>query len=63
MLAVVPQPNENAWLLGLAALRQQQHVELVGARGFEPPGSTPKIVLPEWINTPLRGRCTRRAPR
>lgn len=22
MLAVVPQPNENAWLLGLAALRQ-----------------------------------------
>jgi len=36
LLAVVPQPNENAWLLGLAALRQQQHVGLVGARGLEP---------------------------
>jgi hypothetical protein len=35
-LAVHPQPNENAWLLGLAALRQEQHVGMVGARGLEP---------------------------
>jgi hypothetical protein len=27
---------------------------LVGARGFEPPGSTPRIVLPEWIKLALR---------
>jgi hypothetical protein len=33
---VHPQPNENAWLLGLAALRQEQHVGLVGARGVAP---------------------------
>jgi len=36
LLAVHPQPNENAWLLGLAALRQEQHVGLVGARGIAP---------------------------
>jgi len=35
-LAVHPQPNENAWLLGLAALLQEQHVGMVGARGFDP---------------------------
>ncbi len=33
LLAVHPQPNENSWLLGLAALRQEQHVGMVGARG------------------------------
>ena len=37
LLAVHPQPNENAWLLGLAALRQEQHVGMVGARGLGPP--------------------------
>jgi hypothetical protein len=36
LLAVHPQPNENAWLLGLAALRQEQHVGMVGARGLAP---------------------------
>jgi hypothetical protein len=36
LLAVHPQPNENAWLLGLAALRQEQHVGMVGARGLGP---------------------------
>ena len=35
LLAVHPQPNENAWLLGLGALRQEQHVGMVGARGLE----------------------------
>jgi len=34
LFAVHPQPNENAWLLGLAALRQEQHVGMVGARGL-----------------------------
>jgi hypothetical protein len=36
LLAVHPQPNENAWLLGLVALRQEQHVGMVGARGIPP---------------------------
>ena len=40
LAAVHPQPNENAWLLGLAALRQEQHVGMVGARGVKPPGPT-----------------------
>ena len=40
LLAVHPQPNENAWLLGLAALRQEQHVGMVGARGLKPPVPT-----------------------
>jgi hypothetical protein len=34
---VHPHPNENAWLLGLAAFRQEQHVGMVGARGVAPP--------------------------
>jgi hypothetical protein len=33
LLAVHPQPNENAWLLGLAALRQEQHVAGRGETG------------------------------
>jgi hypothetical protein len=42
ILAIHPAPNENAWLLGQAALREdsllsQQHVGMVGARGLEPP--------------------------
>jgi hypothetical protein len=40
LLAVHPQPNENAWLLGLAALPQEQHVGMVGARGIAPPPTT-----------------------
>ena len=36
LLAVHPQPNENAWFLGRAALRQEQHPGLVGARGVGP---------------------------
>ena len=40
LLAVHPQPNENAWLLGLAALRQEQHVGMVWARGDKPPVPT-----------------------
>ena len=35
-LAVHPQPNENAWLLGQAALRQEEHVGMVRARGVAP---------------------------
>jgi hypothetical protein len=37
LLAVHPQANENAWLLGLVALKQEQekHVGMVGARGVE----------------------------
>jgi hypothetical protein len=41
IVAVHPQPNENAWLLGLVAAREgrlqmQQVMGLVGARGVEP---------------------------
>jgi alkanesulfonate monooxygenase SsuD/methylene tetrahydromethanopterin reductase-like flavin-dependent oxidoreductase (luciferase family) len=41
IVAAHPQPNENAWLLGLVAVRQerlrtQRVMELVGARGLEP---------------------------
>jgi hypothetical protein len=40
IVAVHPVPNENAWLLGLVAIREQQlttqrEVGLVGARGGE----------------------------
>jgi hypothetical protein len=34
VVAVHPQPNENAWLLGYAAIKG--HVGMVGARGLEP---------------------------
>ena len=42
IVAAHPQPNENAWLLGLVAVRQerlrtQRVMELVGARGIAPP--------------------------
>jgi hypothetical protein len=42
IVAVHPAPNENAWLLGLVAVRQerlttQRDVGLVGARGIAPP--------------------------
>ena len=40
LLAVHPQPNENAGLLGPAALRQEQHVGMVGARGLNLPRSS-----------------------
>jgi hypothetical protein len=41
IVAAHPQPNENAWLLGLVAVRQerlrtQRVMELVGARGIAP---------------------------
>jgi len=42
IVAVHPQPNENAWLLGLVATREQRLppqrvMGLVGARGIAPP--------------------------
>jgi len=42
IVAVHPAPNENAWLLGLVAVREQRlqaqpEVGLVGARGIAPP--------------------------
>jgi hypothetical protein len=41
IVAVHPAPNENAWLLGLVAVREQRlqrqrEVGLVGARGVRP---------------------------
>jgi hypothetical protein len=51
VVAVHPQPNENAWLLGYHAVRKD--VGMVGARGFEPPTPTPRIVLPRWVNEVL----------
>lgn len=49
-----PQPNENAWLLGLVAMRQarlrtQRVMELVGARGVEPPGPITRIIVPGYV--------------
>ncbi len=45
VLAAHPRPNENAWLLGYAAMRDgslttQQEVGLVGAKGVKPPQPT-----------------------
>ena len=59
IVAAHPQPNENAWLLGLVALREerlrtQRVIELVGARGFEPPGPITRIVVPDHIAMALR---------
>jgi hypothetical protein len=61
IVAVHPQPNENAWLLGLVAAREgrlqmQQVMGLVGARGFEPVIPTTRIVVPRWIANALVGR-------
>ena len=49
IVAIHPAPNENAWLLGQAALREesllsQQRVGMVGARGFEPPTSSSRTM-------------------
>jgi len=60
VVALHPQPNENAWLLGYAAMRDgslttQERVGMVGARGFEPPVPTRWIVVPEWIANALHG--------
>ena len=49
IIAVHLQPNENAWLLGLVAVRGQQLLTqpvmgLVGARGFEPPTSSSRTM-------------------
>jgi hypothetical protein len=54
IVAVHPAPNENAWLLGLVAIREQRltvqpQVGLVGARGLEPPRPTPRIIVPSHI--------------
>ena len=45
LIAAYPQPNENAWLLGQAAMRDgslvsEDDVGLAGARGLEPPDLT-----------------------
>ena len=49
IVAIHTAPNENAWLLGQAAMREeaslsQQHVGMVGARGFEPPTSSSRTM-------------------
>jgi hypothetical protein len=51
-------PNENAWLLGRARVKaglllMSEVMGLVGARGFEPPIPTCRIVLPSWITEAL----------
>ncbi len=61
VVAVYPQPNENAWLLGHATLGEDLGV--VGARGLGPtlsnyPSSSyrrRRRVTP-WLNSPLSGR-------
>ena len=47
-----PQENENAWLIGYHAMRED--VGLVGAKGFEPATPTPQIVIPEAVARTLR---------
>jgi hypothetical protein len=59
IFAVHPQPNENAWLLGLVAAREQpllpqRVMGLVGARGVGRAISTYTISMPiegrdEWL--------------
>ncbi len=49
VVALHPQENENAWLLGYAALRDgslttQPQMGMVGARGFEPPTSSSRTM-------------------
>ncbi len=41
LVAVHPRPNEDAWLLGYA---YREKLELVGARGFEPPTSSSRTM-------------------
>ena len=58
IVAVHPQPNENAWLLGLIAAREgrlqmQQVMGLVGARGVEPRLTRSSGI---WIPRLYRGR-------
>ena len=58
IVAIHPAPNENAWLLGLVAVREQRltvqpQVGLVGARGVEPSCPT----LAQWS-----GSCGNAAP-
>ena len=59
IVAIHPAPNENAWLLGQAALREgtlvmSEDVGMVGARGFEPAIPTGRIAVPNWIADGLR---------
>jgi hypothetical protein len=54
LVAAYPQTNENAWLLGQAAMLDgsfgiPDDVGLVGARGLEPTVPTSRIVAPSWI--------------
>ena len=51
LVAVHARPNENAWILGYA---YRVKLELVGARGFEPPGPITRIVIPKLIAAGLR---------
>jgi hypothetical protein len=56
---VRPQPNEDSWLLGLVAARDQRLptqrvMGLVGAKGFEPPGPITRIVVANHIVEALR---------
>lgn len=60
VVALHPQPNENAWLLGYAALRDgslttQRQMGMVGATGFEPPVPIGLIVVAPWMLEALRG--------
>jgi len=48
------EPTPEARYHGLADAFGPEEVEMVGARGFEPVGPTPRIVLPEAIWTALR---------
>jgi hypothetical protein len=43
----------RGWAAAMAGEFRVEKVRVVGARGFEPPGPTPRIVVPEWIAAAL----------
>jgi len=59
LVNVHPQPNENAWLVGLMAINEesvqmQEVMGMVGERGLEPPGPITRIAVPDYIALALR---------
>jgi DNA invertase Pin-like site-specific DNA recombinase len=67
IVALHPQPNENAWLLGAWAAQtgsfmSQQVMGMVGARGFEPPTSSSRTMRATKLRHAPTGSPFCRAP-
>jgi hypothetical protein len=54
---LMPGQPRKTWASGRCSLASSapKCVRLVGARGFEPAGTTAQVVLPEWIAKALSG--------